>query len=180
MSLSRLQLLYKNEIIVKLKENLKIKFPPRLEKIVLNTGLGRAVSNKKYLEIVMENMTAVSGQKAIYTLARQSNAGFSIRTGWPIGCKVTLRKHRMYEFLDRYLNIVLPRIPDFQGLNSKSFDGFGNYTMGISDFAVFPECDISQEKLGLDITFVTTAQDDKAAYSLLSLFNFPFIQEKQG
>src|SRR5258706_14121378 len=105
MSLSRLQLLYNNEIVVKLKENLGIKFPPRLEKIVLNTGLGRAVSNKKYLEIAMENMTAVSGQKAIYTLARQSNAGFGIRTGWPIGCKVTLRKHRMYEFLDRYLNI---------------------------------------------------------------------------
>jgi large subunit ribosomal protein L5 len=159
------------------KDQLKteqVKIPPRIEKIVLNCGVGKAVSNKQYLEKAIRNFEAVANQKPIYTKVRQSEAGFGIRKGWNIGAKATLRRNRMYEFLDRFLNIVIPRIPDFSGLNPKAFDGRGNYNMGLSDFAVFPECDIEQERLGLNITFVTTAKNDEEAYRLLSMIGFPF------
>lgn len=174
MSLPGLQSLYNSELKNTLKEQLQVKIPPQLNKIVLNVGIGKAVSNKKYLEIAMTNISAVSGQKGILTSVRQSNAGFGIRTGWPIGCKVTLRREKMYDFLDRFLNIVVPRIPDFGGLNPKSFDGRGNYTMGLADFAVFPECDLEQERMGLDISFVTTASNDEMGYKLLLMLGFPF------
>lgn len=169
----RLQLLYNNSLSDKLKEQLQVKIPPRLSKIVLNMGLGKAATNKKLLDVTIANMTAIAQQKAVQTVARRSNAGFGIRTGWPIGCKVTLRRQRMYEFLDRLLNFAIPQ-PDFRGLNPKAFDGQGNYTIGISTCSVFPECDIDQEVKGLDITLVTTARTDEVAYALLSVLGFPF------
>lgn len=177
MSLPRLHIFYKDVIAKQLRDELHIKFLPKLSKIVLNSGAGKAVSNKKYLEVVASNMTKIAIQKSVVTLAKKSESGFGIRAGWPIGCKVTLRRAKMYEFLDRFLNTVVPRIPDFSGLNPKSFDGQGNYTYGIPYISVFPECDLEQEKIGLDITFVTTANTDKVAHQLLSLLGFPFKQK---
>jgi large subunit ribosomal protein L5 len=173
-ALPRLQKLYRDEFVGKLKTRLHTKFPPQLSKIVLNMGLGKAATNKKLLEAAIADMSAIAGQKAILTTAKQSNAGFSVRKGWPIGCKVTLRRQRMYEFLDRLLNIAIPRIRDFRGFPPQAFDGRGNYTLGIREHVVFPECDMAQEVTGLDITFVTTAHTDEAAFVLLSVFNFPF------
>ncbi len=177
-ALPRLKQSYDEVLTAELQKTLQVKIVPKLSKIILNCGLGKAASNKKQLETALANLTAVANQKAQQTTVKKSNAGFSIRAGWPIGCKVTLRRVRMYEFLDRYLNIVIPRIPDFSGLNPNSFDGRGNYTMGISDFAIFPECDIEQERIGVDITFVTTATNDQAGHALLSAFNFPFKRKR--
>jgi large subunit ribosomal protein L5 len=149
---------------------------PRIVKITLNMGVGEAVADKKVIEHAMGDMEKISGQKPVVTMARKSIAGFKIRENWPIGCKVTLRRERMYEFLDRLINVSIPRIRDFRGLNSRSFDGRGNYTMGVREQIIFPE--IEYDKIdalrGMDITITTSAATDEEARALLSAFNFPF------
>ncbi|MDX1810618.1 MAG: 50S ribosomal protein L5, partial [Gammaproteobacteria bacterium] len=149
---------------------------PKITKITLNMGLGDAVGDKKIIEHAVSDMTQIAGQKPVVTLSRKSIAGFKIRDGWPIGCKVTLRREKMYEFLDRLVNISIPRIRDFRGLSSKSFDGRGNYSMGVNEQIIFPEIDYDKiDKLrGLDITITTTAKTDEEGRALLAAFNFPF------
>ena len=149
---------------------------PRIEKITLNMGVGEAVSDKKVLEHATNDLTAISGQKPITTVARKSVAGFKIREGYPIGAKVTLRGERMWEFLERLISISVPRIRDFRGLNPKSFDGRGNYSMGVREQIIFPEIDYDKiDKIrGLDITITTTAQSNEEGHALLTAFNFPF------
>jgi large subunit ribosomal protein L5 len=149
---------------------------PRIEKITLNMGLGEAVADKKVLENAQADMTAIAGQKPIVTVARKSVAGFKIREGYPIGCKVTLRGERMWEFLERLISIAIPRIRDFRGLNPKSFDGRGNYSMGVREQIIFPEIDFDKvDKIrGMDITITTSANTNEEAHALLSAFNFPF------
>ncbi|QQS16547.1 MAG: 50S ribosomal protein L5 [Neisseriales bacterium] len=148
---------------------------PRLEKIVLNMGVGKAVTDKKIIERAVGDLQSISGQKPIVTVARKSIAAFKIRDGYPIGCKVTLRKQRMYEFLDRLITIALPRMRDFRGLSLRGFDGRGNYNMGISEQIIFPEIDYDKVDVlrGMNITIVTTAKSNEEAKALLSLFNFP-------
>ncbi len=149
---------------------------PRIVKITLNMGLGDAIADKKIIETASREMAAISGQKPITTFARKSIAGFKIREGMPIGCKVTLRRERMYEFLDRLVNVAIPRIRDFRGLNGKAFDGRGNYSMGVREQIIFPE--IEYDKIdalrGMDITITTTAKTDEEGHALLKAFNFPF------
>lgn len=149
---------------------------PKLVKIGLNMGVGEAVGNKKILNHASEDMEKISGQKPLITYAKKSVAGFKIRDGWPIGCKVTLRRNKMYEFLDRLVNISIPRVRDFRGLSPKSFDGRGNYSMGVKEQIIFPEIDYDKidEIRGMDITIVTTAKTDEEARALLSAFSFPF------
>ena len=151
---------------------------PRLEKVVLNMGVGEAVNDRKKAELAAADLSLIAGQKAIVTKARKSIATYKLRTGQAIGCKVTLRKARMYEFLDRLINIALPRVRDFRGLNPKSFDGRGNYTLGIKEHIVFPEIDYDKatDIWGMDITVCTTARNDDEARALLTAFNFPFRQ----
>ena len=151
---------------------------PKLDKIVINMGIGEAVNDRKKVELAAEALAAISGQKAVVTHARKSIATFKLREGQAIGCKVTLRRARMYEFLDRLVNIALPRVRDFRGLNPKSFDGRGNYSLGIKEHIIFPEIDYdkAQEIWGLDITVCTTARSDDEARALLTAFNFPFRQ----
>ena len=150
---------------------------PKLEKIVLNMGVGEAVRDRKTLDVALSELTAISGQKAVVTKAKNSIAGFKLREQMSIGCKVTLRKSRMYEFLDRLVNVAMPRIRDFRGLSLKSFDNAGNYAMGIREHIVFPEINYDKvdEIRGLDIVFVTTAKTDKEAIELLKGFNMPFM-----
>lgn len=179
MAFQSLHKLYQESVVEQLKQQCSTKFPPKLSKIVLNMGLGKAVTDKNLLEDAMNIMGAISGQKPQRTNVLTSNAGFGIRAGWPIGCKVTLRRSRMYDFLERLLYIAIPRIPDFQGLSVKSFDGRGNYTLGINDHSIFPECDIIQKRMGLDVTIVTTAESNKVGYTLLSLMGFPFKTNKE-
>ncbi len=149
---------------------------PRITKITLNMGLGEAVGDKKVIEHAMSDLAKISGQKPIVTKARKSIAGFKIRDGWPIGSKVTLRRERMYEFLDRLVNVAIPRIRDFRGLSAKAFDGRGNYSMGVREQIIFPE--IEYDKIdalrGLDITITTSARTDEEGRALLQAFNFPF------
>jgi large subunit ribosomal protein L5 len=149
---------------------------PRITKITLNMGVGEAIGDKKILEYAVGDMEKIAGQKAVVTRARKSNAGFKIREGWPIGCKVTLRRERMYEFLDRLINVAIPRIRDFRGLNGKAFDGRGNYSMGVSEQIIFPEIDYDKVDAlrGLDITITTTAKTDEEGRALLEAFKFPF------
>lgn len=149
---------------------------PRIEKITLNVGLGEATKDKKVIERALEDMAKISGQKAVVTLARKSIAGFNIRDDWPIGVKVTLRKVRMYEFLDRLINIAIPRIRDFRGVNGKSFDGRGNYSMGVKEQIIFPEIDYDKIDAirGMDICVTTSAKTDEEAKALLTAFSFPF------
>ncbi|WP_163938171.1 50S ribosomal protein L5 [Paraferrimonas sp. SM1919] len=149
---------------------------PRVEKITLNMGVGEAVADKKVMEHSVADMTAIAGQKPIITKARKSVAGFKIRDGYPIGCKVTLRGERMWEFLERFISISIPRIRDFRGLNPKSFDGRGNYSMGVREQIIFPEIDYDKiDKIrGMDITITTTASTDEEGRALLNAFNFPF------
>ena len=151
---------------------------PRIEKITLNLGLGEAVGDKKVLQHALSDLTAISGQKPVVTLARKSIAGFKIRDGYPIGAKVTLRRARMYEFLDRLVAVAIPRIRDFRGINPKSFDGRGNYSMGIREQIIFPEVDYDKIDAirGMDITITTSAKTDAEALALLKKFNFPFRQ----
>jgi len=149
---------------------------PRLVKITLNMGVGEAVGDKKVLDHAQRDMALIAGQKPIVTHARKSIAGFKIREGWPIGCKVTLRRARMYEFLDRLVNIAIPRIRDFRGLSPRAFDGRGNYSLGVREQIIFPEIDYDQIDAlrGLDITITTTARTDEEGRALLAAFNFPF------
>jgi large subunit ribosomal protein L5 len=149
---------------------------PRIEKITLNMGVGEAVGDKKVMEFAVGDMEKIAGQKAIVNKAKKSVAGFKIREGWPIGCKVTLRRERMFEFLDRLINIAIPRIRDFRGVSAKSFDGRGNYSMGVKEQIIFPE--VEYDKIdalrGLDITITTSAANDEECRALLDGFNFPF------
>ncbi|MGZ2412251.1 large subunit ribosomal protein L5 [Sphingomonas sp. F9_3S_D5_B_2] len=154
---------------------------PRLDKIVVNMGVGEATQDKKKVETAAAEMQAISGQKPVITKAKKSIAQFKLREGMPIGCKVTLRRERMYEFLDRLVTIALPRVRDFRGLNPKSFDGRGNYAMGLKEQIIFPEINYDQiDKVrGMDVIVTTTAKTDEEARELLRLFNFPFPQEEQ-
>jgi len=177
--MARLKEFYKDQVVPRLQEQFQyssVMAVPRLEKITLNMGVGEAVSDKRVLEHAVNDLALIAGQKPIVTVARKSIAGFKIREGWPIGCKVTLRRERMYEFLDRLINIAIPRIRDFRGLSPKSFDGRGNYSMGIREQIVFPEIDFDKIDAirGLDITITTTAETDEEGRALLSAFNFPF------
>ena len=151
---------------------------PKIEKVVINMGVGEAVRDSKKIEHATRDLTAITGQKPIVTRAKNANAAFKLRAGMPIGCKVTLRRERMYEFLDRLVNIALPRVRDFRGLNGKSFDGRGNYAMGIREQIVFPEIDYDQvdEVRGMDIIVVTSARSDDEARELLTGFEFPFVK----
>ncbi len=149
---------------------------PRLEKIVINMGIGEATDDKKHIESALDDLTRITGQKPVVTKAKKSEATFKLRTGMPIGCKVTLRKARMYEFLDRLVNIAMPRIRDFRGISGKSFDGRGNYAFGLKEQIVFPEIDYDKVDTirGMDIVFVTTAKTNEEAKALLKGFNMPF------
>ena len=177
--MSRLNEQYKNEIIPKLKEELGVANTmsvPKIEKITINMGLGSALGDKKVLESALEELGLISSQKPVTCLARKSVASFKLREGNAIGCKVTLRKERMYEFLDRLVNVAIPRIRDFRGLNTNSFDGRGNFNMGITEQIVFPEIDFDKvdEIWGLDIIICTSSKTDAEAKSLLKNFNMPF------
>ena len=177
--MSRLAEVYRSKVRAELNEkftysnSMKI---PSIEKITLNMGLGEALKNKNVLQAAADEMTAIAGQKSIVTYARKSEAAFKIREGWPIGCKVTLRRSRMYEFLDRLVAISIPRIRDFRGISPKSFDGRGNYSLGVKEQIIFPEIDYDKIDAirGMDITITTSAKSDAEALALLKQFNFPF------
>jgi large subunit ribosomal protein L5 len=180
----RLEKYYKETIAPALKEELaldNVMQIPRITKITINMGVGEAVANKKVMDFAVKDMELISGQKPIVTYARKSIAGFKIRDGWPIGCKVTLRRERMYEFLDRLVSIAIPRIRDFRGLPDKSFDGRGNYSMGLKEQIVFPEIDYEKVDTirGLDITITTSAANDDQARALLKGFNLPIKVKTQ-
>ena len=177
--MARLQELYKEKLAPQLNETLgcaNVMEIPRITKITLNMGLGEAIANKKIIENAVEDMTKITGQKPVVTYARKSVAGFKVREGWPIGCKVTLRGEHMYEFLDRLVNIAIPRIRDFRGISPNSFDGRGNYTLGLREQLVFTEIDYDKIDAlrGMDITITTSATTDDAGRALLSAFSFPF------
>ncbi len=177
--MSRLQTLYKEQLAGELRERFGFSSAmqvPRIEKITLNMGVGEAIADKKIMEHAVKDLTQISGQKPIVTNARKSVAGFKIREGWPIGCKVTLRRERMYEFLDRLVNVAIPRIRDFRGLSAKAFDGRGNYSMGVREQIIFPEIDYDKIDAlrGLDITITTSAKNDAEGRALLEAFKFPF------
>lgn len=177
--MARLKELYNKELRAKLKEELgidNIMAVPRITKITLNMGVGEAVGDKKVMENAVKDLQAICGQKPVVTLARKSVAGFKIREGWPVGCKVTLRRERMYEFLDRLISIAIPRIRDFRGISPKSFDGRGNFAMGVTEQIIFLEIDYDKVDAlrGLDITITTTARSDEEGRALLSAFSFPF------
>ena len=177
--MAKLHDLYKETVVAELVKQFGYKSVmqvPRIEKITLNMGLGEAVADKKVLENATADMTAIAGQKPVVTVARKSVAGFKIREGYPIGCKVTLRGERMWEFFERLVSIAIPRIRDFRGLNPKSFDGRGNYSMGVREQIIFPEIDFDKvDKVrGMDITITTSANTNEEAKALLSAFNFPF------
>lgn len=174
----RLEEFYKNTVVGKLTEQFDYKTPmrvPRITKITLNMGLGEAIADKKVVDHAVSDMTQIAGQKPIVTNARKSVANFKVREGWPVGCKVTLRRERMYEFLDRLITIAIPRIRDFRGLSPKSFDGRGNYSLGVKEQIIFPEIDYDKIDAirGLDITITTSAESDEEARALLAAFNFP-------
>jgi len=178
---ARLQDHYKNKVVAELQTKFGYKSimeVPRITKITLNMGLGEAINDKKVIEHAVGDLTKVAGQKPVVTKARKAIAGFKIRQGYPIGAMVTLRGQRMYEFLDRFITVALPRVRDFRGLNPKSFDGRGNFAMGIKEHLVFPEIDYDKVEsvLGMDIIVCTTAKTDDEARALLRAFNFPFRQ----
>jgi large subunit ribosomal protein L5 len=152
---------------------------PKVTKITLNMGVGEAVADKKVMDKAVGDMAAIAGQQPIVTYSRKSVASFKIRDGWPVGCKVTLRRERMYEFLDRLVNVAIPRVRDFRGLNRKSFDGRGNYSMGVKEQIMFPEIDYDKIDMirGMDITITTTAKSDEEAQALLEAFSFPFKEK---
>jgi len=177
--MARLKEFYRDRVVKQLIEEMGYKNVmevPRIDKITLNMGVGEAVGDKKVLEHAVSDMTRVAGQEPIVTKARKAVAGFKVREGWPIGCKVTLRNEQMYEFLDRLINIAIPRIRDFRGMSPKSFDGRGNYSMGVREQIIFPEIDYDKvDKLrGMDVTITTTAKNDAEGRALLKAFNFPF------
>ena len=169
---------YKSEIVPQLKEELglaNVMEVPRITKITLNMGVGEALGDKKVLENAVADMEKISGQKVVVTKARKSIAGFKVRDGWPIGCKVTLRSERMYEFLERLVSIAIPRVRDFRGVSAKSFDGRGNFAMGITEQIIFPEIEYDKVDAlrGMDITITTSARTDDEGRALLRAFNFP-------
>lgn len=177
--MARLQKLYKEELAPALLKQLgltNVMEVPRLEKITINMGVGEAVNDKKIMDNAVRDLGLIAGQKPLITKSKKSIAGFKIRDGWPIGCKVTLRREQMYEFLDRLINISLPRTRDFRGLSAKSFDGRGNYTFGVKEHIIFPEIDFEKTDAmrGMDITFTTSAKTDEQAKALLAAFGFPF------
>lgn len=177
--MAQLREYYKKEVVPALSKEFGFTNPmrvPKITKVVLNMGLGEAVADKKILENATSDLEQISGQKVVVTKARKSIAGFKIREGWPIGCKVTLRGERMYEFLERLVDISIPRIRDFRGLSPKSFDGRGNFAMGVNEQIIFPEIDYDKIDTlrGLDITITTTAQNDEEGRALLTALRFPF------
>ena len=177
--MSRLKALYKNEVAAKLHKELQlanVNEVPKITKITLNMGVGEGIGDKKMIENAVADLQAIAGQKVVVTLARKSIAGFKVREGWPVGCKVTLRGQQMWEFFDRLVDISIPRIRDFRGLNPKSFDGRGNYSMGVREQIIFPEIDYDKvDKLrGLDITITTTARTNDEGRALLTALGFPF------
>jgi len=177
--MASLKKLYNEELAPKLKEELgldNVMEIPRITKITLNMGVGEAIGDKKVLEHSVKDLEQISGQKVVVTKARKSIAGFKVREDWPVGCKVTLRKERMYEFLERLISISIPRIRDFRGISPKQFDGKGNFSMGVTEQIIFPEIDYDKvDKLrGLDICITTTARNDEEGRALLKAFNFPF------
>ena len=177
--MARLRDYYRDTVVKQLMDQLQcgnVMEVPRITKITLNVGLGEAVGDKKVIENAVADMTAIAGQKPVVTKARKSIAGFKIRDGYPIGCKVTLRRENMYEFLDRLVSVALPRTRDFRGLNPKGFDGRGNYNLGIKEQIIFPEVDYDKIDAlrGMNITITTTARNDEEGRALLQAFNFPF------
>lgn len=175
----RYQELYEKEVVPAMQEKFKYKNKhevPKLVKVVMNMGVGEATQDRKHIEHATNDMGLISGQKPVVTKARQSNASFKIRDGQAIGCKVTLRRQKMYEFLDRFVTIAMPRVRDFRGISAKSFDGRGNYAIGIKEHIIFPEIDYDKvdQIRGLDIVVCTTAKTDEEARELLRLFKFPF------
>ncbi|MFZ1326581.1 MAG: 50S ribosomal protein L5 [Candidatus Contendobacter sp.] len=177
--MARLQQFYRETVAPKLHQQFNYRNRmevPRITKITLNMGVGEAVADKKIMEHAVGNLTQISGQKPIVTLSRKSIAAFKIRAGWPIGCKVTLRRERMYELLDRLVNIAIPRIRDFRGFSARAFDGRGNYSLGVREQIIFPEIDYDKIDAirGLDITITTTARSNEEGRALLAAFNFPF------
>lgn len=174
-----LQEQYRKEVVPALTERFGYENPmavPKLLKITLNMGVGEAISDRKVIEHATSDLEKISGQKPLVTRARKSVAGFKVREEWPIGCKVTLRGRRMYDFLERLISVAIPRVRDFRGLSAKSFDGRGNYSMGVREQIIFPEIDYDQIDAirGLDVTFTTTAKTDEEGRALLEAFNFPF------
>ncbi|NLP43423.1 MAG: 50S ribosomal protein L5 [Peptococcaceae bacterium] len=177
--MARLKEYFKNEITPALQKKFNYKSvmqTPRLEKVVVNIGLGEAIQNPKAIDFAIDDIMAITGQRPVVTLAKKSIAAFKVRTGMPVGVKVTLRGDRMYEFVDRLLNFALPRVRDFHGVSGKSFDGRGNYTLGLKEQLIFPEVDFDKiDKIrGMDIVFVTTAKTDEEAKELLRAFGMPF------
>ncbi len=183
--MARLKEFYKNEVVELMMKKFGYKSVmqvPRIQKITLNMGVGEAVGDKKVMNFALEDMAKIAGQKPVVTLAKKSIAGFKIREAWPIGCKVTLRSNHMYEFLDRLITITLPRVRDFRGLNPKSFDGTGNYSMGIQEQIVFPEIDFDKIDVirGLDICITTSAKTNEEAKALLEAFNLPLKDREKN
>lgn len=179
--MSRLQQQYRERVVPQLREQRgyrNIMQVPQIQKITINMGLGEAVSDKKALENAQAELAQIAGQRPMPTRARKSVAGFKVREGWSIGCKVTLRRARMYEFLDRLINVAVPRIRDFRGFSPKSFDGRGNYSLGVREQIIFPEIDYDKTDAirGMDITLTTTAEGNEEARALLDAFGFPFRQ----
>jgi large subunit ribosomal protein L5 len=177
--MSRLQTEYRENIVGQLMGRFKygtVMQVPRIEKITLNMGVGEAIADKKVMEHAVSDLRMIAGQQPIVTSARKSVANFKVREGWPVGCKVTLRRERMYEFLDRLINVAIPRIRDFRGLSAKAFDGRGNYSMGVKEQIMFPEIDYDKIDAlrGLDITITTNARTDEEGRALLEAFKFPF------
>ncbi len=177
--MARLQQFYQDTVTKQLMERFayaNVMQIPRITKITINMGVGEAVGDKKIMDHAVADMTKISGQKPIVNLSRKSIAGFKIRDGWPVGCKVTLRRERMFEFLDRLINIAIPRIRDFRGFTGRAFDGRGNYSMGVREQIIFPEIDYDKIDAlrGMDITITTTARTDEEARALLEAFKFPF------
>lgn len=180
--MARLQQIYNETVVPQLMEKFGYTNPmqvPKVTKVTLNMGVGEAAADKKIMDRAVGDMEAIAGQKAIVNLSRKSVASFKIRDGWPVGCKVTLRRERMYEFIDRLVNVAIPRIRDFRGLNRKSFDGRGNYSMGVKEQIMFPEIDYDKIDAirGMDITITTNAKTDEEARALLEAFNFPFKEK---
>ena len=177
--MSRLRDVYKSQVVKGLQEKFQYTSPmaiPRMEKIVISMGIGRAIQDKKYLENAVKDMTVISGQKPLVCKAKKSVSNFKLRDGMEIGVKVTLRKERMFEFMDRLINLAIPQVKDFRGLNPKGFDGRGNYSMGLDEQSVFPEIDPARIDVqqGMNITFVTTANTNEEGFEMLKLFGMPF------
>ena len=182
--MARLKDIYRKDVVPALQEKFQFKSimqVPRITKICINRGIGAAVADKKLVDNGVEELSTITGQKAVPTIAKKSVSNFKLREGMPIGAKVTLRGEKMYEFMDRLLTIALPRVRDFKGINDKGFDGRGNYTLGVKEQIIFPEISIDKIKgiSGMDITFVTNAENDEQSYELLKAFGMPFANAKK-